>query len=71
MVAAWREVWLGYTTYAVHWMDDAVMLKEPSMSFSCWCVMQNAFVSMYLINNCTTLLDLSSNVSDLAGYTHR
>ena len=34
-------------------------------------VVQNAFVSMYLINNFTTVLDLSSNLSDLAGYTHR
>lgn len=32
---------------------------------------QNAFVCIYLINGFTQLIDLSSTLSDVAGYTHR
>lgn len=33
--------------------------------------MQNAFVCIYLINGFTQLIDLSTTLSDVAGYTHR
>lgn len=32
---------------------------------------QNAFVCIYLINGFTQLIDLSTTLSDVAGYTHR
>lgn len=32
---------------------------------------QNAFVSIYLISCFSQLIDLSSTVTDVAGYTHR
>ena len=32
---------------------------------------QNAFIAMYLISCFTQLNDWASNVSDMAGYTHR
>lgn len=32
---------------------------------------QNAFVCIYLINCFTQLIDLSTTLSDVAGYTHR
>ena len=34
-------------------------------------ISQNAFVSMYLINCFSTLMDLTSKITDIAGYTHR
>jgi ATP-binding cassette subfamily D (ALD) protein 4 len=34
-------------------------------------VSKNSFVSLYLLNNFSQLMDLSTNISDLAGYTHR
>ena len=34
-------------------------------------ISQNAFVSMYLINCFSTLMDLTGKVTDIAGYTHR
>lgn len=34
-------------------------------------ISQNAFVSMYLINCFSTLMDLASKITDIAGYTHR
>lgn len=46
------------------------------VSLSAWvfpllvCV-QNAFVCIYLINGFTQLIDLSTTLSDVAGYTHR
>lgn len=33
--------------------------------------LQNAFVCIYLINGFTQLIDLSTTLSDVAGYTHR
>ena len=34
-------------------------------------ISQNAFVSMYLINCFSTLMDLTGKITDIAGYTHR
>ena len=34
-------------------------------------ISKNAFVSMYLINCFSTLMDLASKITDIAGYTHR
>lgn len=35
------------------------------------CAVQNAFVCIYLISCFSGLIDLSSTLSDVAGYTHR
>ena len=34
-------------------------------------LMQNAFISMYLLNNFSTVVDTAVKFSDIVGYTHR
>ena len=37
----------------------------------CGCLFQNAFVTIYLINSFTKLIDMAVQVADIAGTTHR
>ena len=32
---------------------------------------QYSFISMYLVNSFSQIIDLSNKISDIAGYTHR
>ena len=34
-------------------------------------IVQNAFISMYLLNNFSTVVDTAIKFSDIVGYTHR
>lgn len=43
----------------------------PATNDSFCCSLQNAFISMYLLNNFSTVVDTAVKFSDVAGYTHR
>ncbi|KAM3850559.1 lysosomal cobalamin transporter ABCD4-like [Diretmus argenteus] len=50
------------------WQQSPFILKNPINSLS---FITNAFVCIYLINGFTQLIDMSTTLSDVAGYTHR
>lgn len=60
---------LSYIIIAVPIFSGAYDEKSPAEIGAV--VSKNAFVCIYLINCFTRLIDLSVNVSDVAGYTHR
>lgn len=51
--------------------NSRVSYSLPALALPLLVHIQNAFVCIYLINGFTQLIDLSTTLSDVAGYTHR
>lgn len=57
--------------YLMWWTSRQTQVSVVHNKRIITCLFQNAFVCIYLINCFTQLIDLSTTVSDVAGYTHR
>lgn len=64
-------MWLFCLSFCVQTFNDRVSYSLPATVLLLLVHIQNAFVCIYLINGFTQLIDLSTTLSDVAGYTHR